>query len=375
MARPVSGAPGDDGPRVLVVDRARPKATPRLSASARSHPRRRPRRATSPSAGSSTRRVRPRIRKRAPHRCDRCREPRGLNPRARPQGRRPVRARVPVHALRWDRMPFGLLMTGGAAILVEAFDPVPTVEVLRRNGLTLGGAGTAFWPRTWRCSARSPGRRSFPACAPSSGAGRRSRRRCTPRSRPSSAASVSHPATGSPSARASRSGSVRDPDTKLAVTDGQRRPGRPDPDRRRRRPGSCPWATSARCACAAPQLFLGYVDESLDADAFDAAGLCHPGDLGRLDADGYLVISGRLKDIIIRKGENISAKQVEDILYAHQIADVAVARRPGSRARRTCVRRRGAGGRRRGSDARRDRGRAPASRDSPPTGSPSASSS
>ena len=74
-----------------------------------------------------------------------------------------------------------------------------------------------------------------------------------------------------------------------------------------------------------PQLCKGYVDASLDADAFDERGFFRTGDLGHLDADGYLVITGRLKDVIIRKGENISAKEVEDLLYQHpQIEDVAV---------------------------------------------------
>ena len=44
-----------------------------------------------------------------------------------------------------------------------------------------------------------------------------------------------------------------------------------------------------------------------------------------LDAEGYVHITGRLKDVIIRKGENISAKEVEDLLFTHpQVADVAV---------------------------------------------------
>ena len=75
----------------------------------------------------------------------------------------------------------------------------------------------------------------------------------------------------------------------------------------------------------APQVCLGYWDAALDADAFDADGFFRTGDLGILDAEGYLSISGRLKDVIIRKGENISAKEVEDLLYTHeQVADVAV---------------------------------------------------
>ena len=74
-----------------------------------------------------------------------------------------------------------------------------------------------------------------------------------------------------------------------------------------------------------PQVMRGYVDSSLDADAFTADGYLRTGDMGRFDEHGAIVITGRIKDVIIRKGENVSAKEVEDVLYAHPlIADVAV---------------------------------------------------
>jgi acyl-CoA synthetase (AMP-forming)/AMP-acid ligase II len=74
-----------------------------------------------------------------------------------------------------------------------------------------------------------------------------------------------------------------------------------------------------------PQLFKGYVDASLDPEAFDDAGFLRSGDLGVQDEDGYVRITGRVKDIIIRKGENISAAEVENLIYAHPaVADVAV---------------------------------------------------
>jgi cyclohexanecarboxylate-CoA ligase len=74
-----------------------------------------------------------------------------------------------------------------------------------------------------------------------------------------------------------------------------------------------------------PELFLGYADPALDADGFTADRWFRTGDLGVVDADGYLTITGRRKDIIIRSGENISARELEDILHAHpKIAAVAV---------------------------------------------------
>jgi cyclohexanecarboxylate-CoA ligase len=74
-----------------------------------------------------------------------------------------------------------------------------------------------------------------------------------------------------------------------------------------------------------PECFLGYRDAALNADTFTADGWLRTGDLGVLDAAGFLRITGRKKDIIIRKGENISAREIEDLLAAHPaIAEVAV---------------------------------------------------
>ncbi len=74
-----------------------------------------------------------------------------------------------------------------------------------------------------------------------------------------------------------------------------------------------------------PELCLGYRDAALNADAFDERGFFRTGDLGILDGDGYLTITGRVKDIIVRGGEKLSAKEIEDLLFEHpKIRQVAV---------------------------------------------------
>ena len=74
-----------------------------------------------------------------------------------------------------------------------------------------------------------------------------------------------------------------------------------------------------------PELFTGYTDPALNATAFLPGGWFRTGDIGRIDADGHLTVTDRLKDIIIRGGENISSKEVEDLLITHPaVADVAV---------------------------------------------------
>jgi acyl-CoA synthetase (AMP-forming)/AMP-acid ligase II len=74
-----------------------------------------------------------------------------------------------------------------------------------------------------------------------------------------------------------------------------------------------------------PQMLLGYLHPEDDADAFDSEGYFKAGDLARWVDDSYLVVTGRAKDIIIRNGENISPKEVEDVLIGHpDIAEVAI---------------------------------------------------
>lgn len=74
-----------------------------------------------------------------------------------------------------------------------------------------------------------------------------------------------------------------------------------------------------------PQCFLGYTDQAMDAEAFDEQGRLRTGDLGEMDPSGYVTVTGRLKDVIIRNAENISALEVEDVVLAHpHVAEVAV---------------------------------------------------
>jgi non-ribosomal peptide synthetase component E (peptide arylation enzyme) len=68
----------------------------------------------------------------------------------------------------------------------------------------------------------------------------------------------------------------------------------------------------------------GYVDEDLNREAFDDEGYLRTGDIGEIDVDGYVTITGRLKDVIIRKGETISARAVELELMTHPAVAEAV---------------------------------------------------
>ena len=90
---------------------------------------------------------------------------------------------------------------------------------------------------------------------------------------------------------------------------------------------------------AGPMVFKGYTDKSLNGDAFDSEGRFRSGDLGLLREDGHISLTGRLKDVIIRKGENVSATEVEEALYSHpKIGAVAVVGLPDrERGERVCA--------------------------------------
>lgn len=88
-----------------------------------------------------------------------------------------------------------------------------------------------------------------------------------------------------------------------------------------------------------PQMLIGYLHPEDDHESFDADGFFRTGDLGRWVDEDYLVVTGRAKDIIIRHGENISPKEVEDILLGHPgIAEIAIVGLPDDRTgERACA--------------------------------------
>jgi fatty-acyl-CoA synthase len=76
-------------------------------------------------------------------------------------------------------------------------------------------------------------------------------------------------------------------------------------------------------AMAGPGVFSGYLSEAHQSGSFVAPGWVNSGDLGRLDAEGYLWITGRAKDLVIRGGHNIDPMAIEEILYQHPAVALA----------------------------------------------------
>jgi len=216
------------------------------------------------------------------------------------------------------------LMVGCRCICAESFDPLTTVDFLADEGVTLAGAGTVFHSAYLAAQRRTPGRRIFPAVRafPGGGAPKPAHLHYEIKAELGGAGIVS--ALGLTECQIVSMCDMDDPDDKLATTEGRPAPGAQvrvvSPDE-----SLCGPDEEGELRLIAPQMFLGYVDGGLNGEAFDSDGFFRTGDLGFFDEDGYVHIVGRLKDVINRKGENISAKEIEDELYHHPgIRDVAV---------------------------------------------------
>lgn len=217
---------------------------------------------------------------------------------------------------------FGSMMTGCRNILFDAFVPDRVIEVLGREGVTLAGAGTVFHKAYLVAQQRSeapifPAVRGFPG----GGAPKPPQLHYDMKEAFGAGILSAYGLTEAPILTLS---SPRDSDEDLAYTEGTPMRGVElrivTEDGAVAAPGE-----EGEVRVKAPQVMKGYVDSSLDAEVFDEDGWFRTGDLGRLDERSMLRITGRLKDVIIRKGENISAREVEDHLYRHpKVVDAAV---------------------------------------------------
>ena len=111
------------------------------------------------------------------------------------------------------------------------------------------------------------------------------------------------------------------PEDKRLLTDGDARPG-----------VEMKLTEDGEILSRGPDLCLGYTDDALTAKSFDDDGWYHTGDIGVLDEDGYLTITDRKADVIIRGGENISALEVEELLLSMPaVAEAVVVAAPDAR--------------------------------------------
>ncbi len=233
---------------------------------------------------------------------------------------------------------FTALQVGCALLCDEAFNPPTTMPLLIDEKCTHPGSGTPFHMVYLAHQRENPDTPIFPNVKnfPGGGAPKPITLHAEVKAELGGAGVVS--GWGLTEAPILTMGDQNDPDDKLATSEGRAMPGveliAVDAA------GNIVAAgVEGELRAKAPQMMLGYLDASLDEAAFDENGYFRTGDLGTIDADGFVVITGRLKDVIIRNGENISAKEVEDLLFAHpSVQDVAVIGLPDSRTgERACA--------------------------------------
>ena len=223
-----------------------------------------------------------------------------------------------------------MLAAGFGAVLVERFDPAAAVLAYARHGVTMAGGSTVFYQMFLeedRTERESTGRPAMPALRVLSGGGAPKPPEIYFRVKEQMGVPVAH-GYGMTECPMISQGSPRDSDDQLAYTDGRPVHGCEVSIVAMASDGgeaTAPAGVQGEVRVRGPMLFSGYTDPSLDRQAFDSRGRFRTGDLGVLGTDGHLTLTGRVKDIIIRKGENISAKEIEDVLYTHdKVGSVAV---------------------------------------------------
>lgn len=212
------------------------------------------------------------------------------------------------------------LASGSSVVFLDRFDPVAAIDAIARYGVT--GAGGP--PAVLRGMLGAPNLTSEKVrTLRTSGSGAADVSPELMREVERGLGVIGHRSYGMTECPMVSSGAPEDPVAARHETDGRPLPGceirvvdesgRPvGPDR------------EGELEITGPQLCVGYLDPSLN-DAFTADDFIRTGDLGVLDAAGFVRITGRRKDVILRKGETLSAKDIEDVLAEHPaVAEVAV---------------------------------------------------
>ncbi|MPY63560.1 class I adenylate-forming enzyme family protein [Streptomyces spongiae] len=230
-----------------------------------------------------------------------------------------------------------LLLYGFPAVMFEHFALPDALKAYRGHGVTVAGGSTAFYSMFLAEQRKQPGTPVVPTLRLLAGGGAPKPPELYHSVVREMGVQLTH-GYGMTEVPMITMGSPDDSGENLATTEG--RPPEGMEIRIVDRAGTpVPYGVEGEVRLRGEAVCRGYLDAEQTARAFDADGFLVTGDLGRLTPDGHLVLTGRLKDVIIRKGENISAKEIEDLLHRHPaVRDVAVIGLPDTeRGERVCA--------------------------------------
>ena len=219
--------------------------------------------------------------------------------------------------------------------LAETFVPEEAVVQCRRDNVTLAGGSTAYYLGFLGEQRKSPATPVVPTLKALFGGGAPSSPAIFRQVGDEMGVPVIH-GYGMTECPMIAQGRISDSEDQLAFSDGH--PVRDATVVAKSRDGKIlPEMVDGELCVKGPVVFMGYTNP--DLDTFDHDGWFHTGDVGHLRPDGHVVVTGRLKDIIIRKGENVSSKEVEDVVYTHPaVLAVAVIGLPDpERGERVCA--------------------------------------
>jgi acyl-CoA synthetase (AMP-forming)/AMP-acid ligase II len=223
---------------------------------------------------------------------------------------------------------------GSSIVAMDTFDPPLAVDLVERHRVTGAGGPPAILQAMLAAPGFSPAKMRT---VRTSGSGAADVSPALIRRVEEAFGCVAYRSYGMTECPMFTSGAVGDPAEKRHGTDGRPLPGcvarLVDADGRPVAAG-----VEGEIEASGPQLCGGYLDPALNV-AFTPDGFFRTGDLAVQDDDGFIRITGRRKDVILRKGETLSAKGIEDELAAHPaVADVAVIGVPDAdRGERVCA--------------------------------------